>query len=102
MQHSCFRQTESVTAEAKNVQAQPAAPQRVVDFDMLGEAEKAVYRLMVADVPVLPDEICRDGSLPMQNVLSALTMLEIAGAVEAGAGGYYIRPSGDTFDLDSE
>lgn len=77
-------------------------PQRVVDFDLLGEEEKNVYRLMTPDVPMLPDEICRSGNLPPQTILSALTMLEIAGAVEAGAGGYYIRPSGDALEMCEE
>jgi len=86
----------------KTVPAKQTVPQRVVDFDLLSDGEKNVYRLMTPDVPMLPDEICRSGNLPAQDVLSALTMLEIAGAVEAGAGGYYIRPSGDAFELEEE
>ena len=70
---------------------------RRIDFDMLDEINMKVYELMTPDVPVAPDELVRP-DLPISDVLSSLSLLEIAGAVEAGAGGYFLRRSSDGDD----
>ena len=71
------------------------AIQNNIDYDMLGEDEKAVYRAMTPEIPMLADEICTLGGFSISKVMSALTLLEIAGAVESGAGGYFIRHADD-------
>ena len=58
--------------------------------DLLGEKERAIYALMKPNTPMLPDEIAGDKH-SVSEVLAAMTLLEIAGAVESGAGGYFIR-----------
>ena len=70
---------------------------RRIDFDMLDEINMKVYELMTPDVPVAPDELVSP-DLPISDVLSSLSLLEIAGAVEAGAGGYFLRRSSDGDD----
>ena len=72
-------------------------PPVTVDYDMLGDTERVVLGRMTPDVPVLAEELEGKG-LDLSAVLGALTVLEIAGAVEAGAGGYFIKRSGDGFD----
>lgn len=59
-------------------------------LDSLGENEKKVFAAMKPDMPMLADDIAAAG-LDMPQILAALTMLELAGAVEVGAGGYYLR-----------
>ncbi len=71
----------------------PEVPVRI-DYDMLTEVEKKVYNAMLSDVPMVPDEIKVEG-LKIGDVLAALTVLEISGAVEGGAGGYFMRNSSD-------
>ncbi len=63
-----------------------------IDMDMLDETELKVYNNMKPDVPMLPDEICGE-DLNIEKVLCAMTMLQIAGLVEASQGGYYVRIS---------
>lgn len=67
---------------------------RHIHVDMLGEKDRAIYRNMPPDTPMLPDEIAAMG-YEISEVMVSMTMLEIAGAVEAGAGGYFIRTSED-------
>lgn len=74
---------------------EPKRPAVTVDYDMLGEEEKEVYRAMRPDIPMLAEEICAIGGFNISKVMSALTLLEIAGAVESGAGGYFIRHADD-------
>lgn len=64
-------------------------PKRV-DLELLSETDLAVYRAMKDDAPMIPEELISD-SLSISDIMSSLTMLEIAGAVEAGAGGYFIK-----------
>ncbi len=66
-----------------------------VDFDSLGDTEKKVYRSMTPDIPMLAEEISAVSGVPISNILAALTMLEISGAVESGAGGYFMRHADD-------
>lgn len=69
-------------------------PARKIELDMLDETEIKVYNKMKPSVPVMPDSLV-DDTLKIGDVLSALTVLEIAGAVESGGGGYYMRVQPD-------
>lgn len=85
--------------EAEKEQAEISAMEKTdklrhIHIDMLGERDRAIYRDMLPDTPMLPDEIASKG-YDISEVMVSMTMLEIAGAVEAGAGGYYIRTSDD-------
>lgn len=68
------------------------APQ--INMDALSEMDIKIYEAMTPDVPMLPDEISRAG-FALQQVMTSMTMLEIAGAVEAGAGGYFLKRAAD-------
>lgn len=88
---------DKVSAEKKNVAEKTEKkmiPAKKIELDMLDENEIKVYNRMKPDVPMLPDELT-DKDCPIGDVLSALTMLEMAGAVEAGSGGYFMRVSPD-------
>lgn len=69
-------------------------PAKKIELDMLDETEIKVYNKMKPSVPTLPDELV-DADTPVGVVLSALTMLEMAGAVESGSGGYFLRVQPD-------
>lgn len=85
-----LRKTEkqSVNSDEKIV------PAKKIELDMLDETEIKVYNKMKPSVPTLPDELV-DADTPVGVVLSALTMLEMAGAVESGSGGYFMRVQPD-------
>ena len=83
-----FKHKEDEKSEKKMI------PAKKIELDMLDETEIKVYNKMKPDVPVLPDELV-DEICPIGDVMSALTMLEMAGAVEAGSGGYFKRVSSD-------
>lgn len=65
-----------------------------INMDTLSETDIKIYEAMDPDVPMLPDEIARRG-FALQQVMTSMTMLEIAGAVEAGAGGYFLKRAAD-------
>lgn len=67
---------------------------KFVDFDSLGDLEKRIFEYMKADVPMLAEEIA-EGGFELSQVMVSLTLLEISGAVEAGAGGYYLKRAAD-------
>lgn len=67
-----------------------------IDFEMLTETDKKVYAAMTADTPMLPDEIIVEG-LGAKDIMASLTMLEISGAVEAGAAGYFMKSGTDEY-----
>lgn len=69
-------------------------PAKKIELDMLDETEIKVYNKMKPSVPTLPDELV-DAETSVSAVLSALTMLEMAGAVESGGGGYFVRVQPD-------
>ena len=69
-------------------------PAEKIELDMLDENEIKVYNTMKPNVPTLPDELVEDGRT-MSDVLSALTVLEMTGAVESGGSGYFVRLSQD-------
>jgi DNA protecting protein DprA len=70
-----------------------------MELDMLGETELKIYAALIPDVPVLADDIQLE-NLSVADILAGLTMLELCGAVECGAGGYFMRRSAD--DLRTE
>lgn len=84
--------------EAKKKQEMPfpeeEKPQRRVDIDTLDETERRIFDYMKPDVPMLCEEIA-EGGFELSQVMVSLTLLEIAGAVEAGAGGYYLKRAAD-------
>ncbi len=90
-----FREKQPPAKEDGMIAAAPT------EFDSLGETEKKVYAAMKPDVPVLADDIAVAG-LGMPEILAALTMLELAGAVEVGAGGYYLRRGAEEYADDPE
>ncbi len=65
-----------------------------IDIDSLGETEKKIFDYMDPDKPMLCEEIA-EGGFDLSQVMVSLTLLEIAGAVEAGAGGYYLKRAAD-------
>jgi len=81
----------------KDFKGQPREPRRV-DFELLNETDMRVYNSMTPDTPMIPEELVSD-DLPISDVMSSLTMLEISGAVEAGAGGYFMRCGADELSL---
>ena len=78
----------------------PSEPKRV-DFELLNENDKKVYNAMIPDTPMIPEELIADG-ITIADVMASLTMLEISGAVEAGAGGYFMRCGSDDITLSDE
>ena len=75
----------------------PTEPKRI-DFELLEENDIRVYNAMTPDTPMIPEELLLDG-MCISDVMASLTMLEISGAVEAGAGGYFMRSSADDLTL---
>ncbi len=59
-------------------------------LNMLDETDWKVYNIMQQNVPVVADDLVRDG-LHVSDVMSALSTLELAGLVESAVGGYFIR-----------
>lgn len=90
-----FREHEPPAAKAAVTEA------KRVDFDSLGENERRIYEALIPDVPTLADDIPVKG-MEMPELLAGLTMLELCGAVECGAGGYYMRRSADQPQLPEE
>lgn len=69
-------------------------PAKKIELDMLDEKEIKVYNKMKPGVPMLPDELM-EADTDIGTILGALTMLEMAGAVESGSGGYFMRVQPD-------
>ncbi len=69
-------------------------PAQKTELDMLDVPERKVYNKMKPNVPTLPDELV-DDETDIGTVMSALTVLEMAGAVESGSGGYFLRVTPD-------
>lgn len=67
----------------------------------LDEKYIAIYNSMKPDVPTLPDEICTNG-YDISDVLAAMTMLEISGAVEGSPGGYFTRKGNEEYTVPSK
>ena len=69
-------------------------PKKKIDLDTLSPEDIKILDYMVPDVPMLAEEIA-EGGFDLSCVMVSLTLLEIAGAVEAGAGGYYLKRAAD-------
>ncbi len=69
-----------------------------VDTSLLEEADMRIYNLMKPNVPVTADELV-SASFSVGQILSAMTALEMAGIVEAGGGGYFLRTDPDDFPV---
>ncbi len=72
---------------------------RHTHVDMLSDKDRDIYYSMEPGTPMLPDEI-GGGKYNISEILTAMTLLEIAGAVEAGAGGYFVRCSDEDTLID--
>ncbi|MBO6052438.1 MAG: DNA-processing protein DprA [Clostridia bacterium] len=69
-------------------------PAKKTELDTLDVPERKVYNKMKPNVPTLPDELV-DDDCDIGTIMSALTVLEMAGAVESGSGGYFMRVTPD-------
>ncbi len=83
-----------VWKDDKKMSEKSFIPAKKIDLDMLEEKDVKVYNKMKPNVPVLPDDLA-DATHTTKEILSSLTVLEFAGAVESGGGGYYMRVSPD-------
>ena len=81
--------------------AAESVPSAHIELDLLDAVSVKVYNLMSPDVPMIPDELVKDG-LSVSQVLSSLSLLELAGAGESGAGGYFLRRSSDDISFEIE
>jgi len=93
------KKSKAPITEVKEKEVPAASKVQRIELDLLDEINIRVYNLMVPDVPVIPDELV-SADLPISEVLSSLSMLELAGAVESGAGGYFLRRSSDDISFD--
>lgn len=86
------RKESSASGSGENINKikEKMIPAKKIELDMLDETEIKVYNRMKPSVPVMPEDLA-DASLDVSGVLSALTVLEMAGAVESGGSGYYMR-----------
>lgn len=75
--------------EPKAVSAAPVKEPVRIDLELLEERDMTVYNAMTPNTPLLAEEIPVD--LPISAVMASLTMLELSGAVECSAGGYFTR-----------
>lgn len=80
--------------EHKDEPERKMIPASSVNFDMLDDNAKAVYAAMKTNVPTVLDDIHMP-SLTTAEVLSALTLLELCGAVECTAGSCYLKRDGE-------
>ncbi len=78
--------------EQEEKSARQMIPANPVGFDLLDDSAKNVYAAMQTDVPYLADSIKVEG-LSIPDVLTALTLLELCGAVECTAGSHYVKRS---------
>lgn len=78
-----------VKAEAQKVPTAPVREPVRIDLELLEERDMTVYNAMTPNTPLLAEEIPVD--LPISAVMASLTMLELSGAVECSAGGYFTR-----------
>lgn len=85
-----LKKSKILPAETEKIQ-----PIRKIDTNGLAEKEMQVYNKMKPNVPVTPDELVASSGFSIGEVLAAMTMLEMAGAIEAGSGGYFLRTDPD-------
>ncbi len=70
-----------------------------IELDLLDELNIKVYNMMKPDVPMIADELV-NSEVSVSDVLSSLSMLELAGAVESYPGGYFLRISQEELVFD--
>ena len=70
-------------------------PAQKLETELLDETEMRVYNSMKPNVPVMPDELVTAGGFTIGQVMAAMTSLEMAGVIEAGSGGYFLRTDPD-------
>lgn len=85
-----LKNSKNIPSETKKIQ-----PARKIDTNGLAEKEMRVYNKMKPNVPVTPDELVATGGFSIGDVMAAMTVLEMAGAIEAGSGGYFLRTDPD-------
>lgn len=83
------RTPKSAKAEEHKESVVPAKEPVRIDLELLEERDMTVYNAMTPNTPLLAEEIPVD--LPISSVMASLTMLELSGAVECSAGGYFTR-----------
>ncbi len=83
------------TEKSSQKDTEKIRPAQKMDTEMLDETEMRVYNSMKPNVPVTPDELVASGGFSIGQVMAAMTALEMAGAIEAGSGGYFLRTDPD-------
>lgn len=81
-----LRKGKNLPAETEKIQ-----PVRKIDTNGLAEKEMRVYNSMKPNVPMTPDELVAAGGFSIGEVMASMTILEMAGVIEAGSGGYFMR-----------
>ena len=84
------------TEKSSQKDTEKTQPAHKIDTDMLDETDMRVYNSMKPNVPMVPDELVEHG-FTIGQVMAAMTALEMAGVIEAGSGGYFLRI--DTDDM---
>ena len=88
-------------AQKESVFPQESAPVRArADISSLSEKDMLVFDAMLPDTPVLADELCGKCKMSVSEILVSLTMLELCGSIEAGAGGYFVKRAADSVGAD--
>lgn len=82
------------TEKSSQKDTEKTQPAHKIDTDLLDETEMRVYNNMKPNVPMVPDELVACG-FTIGQVMAAMTALEMAGVIEAGSGGYFLRTDPD-------
>lgn len=72
-----------------------------IDYTFIEDQHTKIYNSMKPDVPMLVDELVSAG-FDVSDVLVAMTMLELAGVVEASPGGHFTRLGSDELTIPSK
>ncbi|MBQ8642621.1 MAG: DNA-processing protein DprA [Clostridia bacterium] len=86
------------TEKSSQKDTEKIQPAHKKDTELLDETELRVYNNMKPNVPVTPDELVAYG-FTIGQVMAAMTSLEMAGVIEAGSGGYFLRTDPDDLPL---
>ncbi len=82
------------TEKSSQKDTEKTQPAHKKDTELLDETEMRVYNSMKPNVPMVPDELVACG-FTIGQVMAAMTALEMAGVIEAGSGGYFLRTDED-------
>lgn len=100
-----FARSKKKERTAEEIIAEASAKREVtIDTEFMNGLDGVyinIYNDMKPDVPMLPDEITYLG-YDISDVLAAMTMLEISGAVEGSPGGYYTRRGNEEISVPSK